>query len=1113
MTHNNSALILVVEDDDFTRLQLCDLMQQAGYQVAEASNGEEAIALYIKLHPNIVLLDAMMPVMNGFNCCKQLQALPSGIDTPILMITALYDSTSVEQAFTAGATDYITKPIQWSVLRQRVHRLLEASRTMEELRQQTGQAQFQKAQLIMALDAACMGTWNWDIQTNTINWSKNLEDLFGAAKDSFEGTYTAFLNCIHPEDRNFVSRSIMQAIRENREYDLEFRVVLPDNSIRWIASKGIVFRDASGKAIQMSGVDMDITKRKQAEAALEIHASQQAFIAELSQSALAGCDLTTLMNSSVTFIAQCLKVEYCKLWELQRDNDTLLLRAVVGWDTQLVGQATISAGMNSQAGYTLLANEPIVVSDIRTEMRFHPSQFLPDQKIISSLTVVIHGKESPFGVLGVHTTIPRTFNRDEIYFLQAVANVLATAIDRQRVEDALKESEQRWQLSVRGTNDGIWDWNVKTNEVFFSTRWKQMLGYEEQEISNHLDEWGKRVHPDDINLVMQLVQDHFDRKTPFYISEHRVYCKDGSYKWILDRGQALWDENNHVVRMAGSHTDITERKLAEEQLRQSEERFNILARATNDTVRDWNLLTNKIWWNQSVQTLFGYSPDEANSDYSWWLGHIHPEDRRKIVSDIRFIIDSGQQFWSNEYRFRRSDGCYAYILDRGYVVHDASGKPLRMIGAMMDMTDRKRVQQELQKQNMRSQLFADVTLKIRKSLQIDEVLHTSVTEVQKLLHADRVLILRLRSNGSLLAVKEAVVPSLPVVMGQNITEPCFSEKYIDKYRQGRISAINDIQQADIQPCHLELLQRFAVKANLVVPILLKNQLWGLLIVHQCANPRQWTNWEIELLRQLADQIAIALAQSLILEQETRQKQELTRSNDELQQFAFIASHDLQEPLRKIKAFGDRLKVSCEDALNPQGRDYLDRMQNAAQRMQTLIEDLLSLSRVTTRAQPFVPVNLTQITQEVLSDLEVRIQQTGGRVEVGELPIIHGDPLQMRQLLQNLIGNALKFHRPEEPPVIKIYNQNLVNSSDNISVASEHCQIIVEDNGIGFDEKYLDRIFNVFQRLHGRSEYEGTGIGLAICRKIVERHQGNITAQSQPGQRTKFIVTLPINFHT
>jgi light-regulated signal transduction histidine kinase (bacteriophytochrome) len=214
---------------------------------------------------------------------------------------------------------------------------------------------------------------------------------------------------------------------------------------------------------------------------------------------------------------------------------------------------------------------------------------------------------------------------------------------------------------------------------------------------------------------------------------------------------------------------------------------------------------------------------------------------------------------------------------------------------------------------------------------------------------------------------------------------------------------------------------------------------------------------------------------------------------------------LQEPLRKIKTFGDRLKVTCSHALTEQGVDYLERMQNATRRMQALIEDLLTLSRVTTKGQPFVVVDLTQITQEVLSDLEVRIQQTQAYVEVGELPLIHADPLQMRQLLQNLIGNALKFHAPGKVPMVKIYGEKF-DTED----AVEFCQIIVEDNGIGFDEKYLDRIFNVFQRLHGRSEYEGTGIGLAICRKIVERHNGSICAQSTPGQGSRFIVILPIH---
>jgi PAS domain S-box-containing protein len=228
---------------------------------------------------------------------------------------------------------------------------------------------------------------------------------------------------------------------------------------------------------------------------------------------------------------------------------------------------------------------------------------------------------------------------------------------------------------------------------------------------------------------------------------------------------------------------------------------------------------------------------------------------------------------------------------------------------------------------------------------------------------------------------------------------------------------------------------------------------------------------------------------------------LQNSNRELQDFAYVASHDLQEPLRKVYVFGDRLKAKFGNALPADGQQYLERMQESTRRMQTLINDLLAFSRVATQVHPFVLVNLADVAKEVLSDLELRIQQSGGRVEVGELPTLEADARQMRQLLQNLVGNALKFHQPNTPPAVQIRGELLPES--------EACRITVTDAGIGFDEKYLDRIFQVFQRLHTRGTYEGTGIGLAICRKIVMHHNGEITAQSKPGEGATFIVTLPL----
>jgi signal transduction histidine kinase len=232
---------------------------------------------------------------------------------------------------------------------------------------------------------------------------------------------------------------------------------------------------------------------------------------------------------------------------------------------------------------------------------------------------------------------------------------------------------------------------------------------------------------------------------------------------------------------------------------------------------------------------------------------------------------------------------------------------------------------------------------------------------------------------------------------------------------------------------------------------------------------------------------------------------LRRSNLELEQFASVASHDLQEPLRKIQAFGDRLQTKCAAELGESGRDYVTRMLGSAGRMRSLIDALLTFSRVTTKAQPFVPVNLATTAAEVISDLEEQVRRTGGRIELVSLPTIEADPLQMRQLLQNLIGNALKFAQPGKPPVVRLESRLLEIGSGEIGLRWE---ISVRDNGIGFEEIYLDRIFELFQRLHGRHEYEGTGIGLAICRKIVERHNGTITAVSVPGAGTTFLVALP-----
>lgn len=808
----NCHLILVVDDDRFMRLQIRRAMEQGGYVVIEAENGEQALTAYNQLHPDVVLLDALMPVMNGFNCCKQMRCLPNSDRTPILIITALEDPESVDLAFEVGATDYITKPIHWAVLRQRVRHLLQASQALAQLQAQKEQSHLKAEQLKLALESAGMGTWDWNLVTNDIVYSDQLKPIFGLPTGVKYRTYEALVNCIHPEDRDLVTQSVAQAISD-KNYSIEFRVVWADGSIHWVANRGQVYDD-NGKPVRMLCIAMDITARKLAE----------------------------------------------------------------------------------QERLVLLAQERAARSQAESSR-----------------------------------------NR--------ITNIIES------ITDAFYTLDRQWQFTYV---------NRQAELLLQKTR-SQLLGK---------NIW--QEYPEAVNL-------------DFFPQYHKAVAQQVSVQF---------------------------------------EEF--------------------------------YPPFDA-----WVAVHAYPA----------------------------KDGLSVYF---------------------QDITERKQAEVQLQNSQKRLQLISEVTLKIRQSLRVDEILQTTATEVLNLLQADRVLIFRLFNNGYGQIVVEAIVPNYASVLQQNITDDCFGEAYLKKYSQGRIFTINDIAKANIDPCLIEFMHSFGVKAKLVVPILLKQELWGLTIVHQCSQPREWTNFEVEILQQLANQISIALAQAQLLEDESRQRQELARSNAELQEFAYIASHDLQEPLRKIQAFGNRLQETFGDNLGDRGQDYLKRMHKAAERMQALINDLLTLSQVTTKAQPFARVNLNQVTQEVLSDLELRIEQTSGQVEVGDLPTIEADPLQMRQLIQNLISNALKFHRVGVKPVIKVNSQIIDIEQGTVEkLVVTHCQITIEDNGIGFDKKYLDRIFNVFQRLHNRSEYEGTGMGLAICRKVVERHGGSITATSTPGQGATFVVTLPI----
>lgn len=265
-------------------------------------------------------------------------------------------------------------------------------------------------------------------------------------------------------------------------------------------------------------------------------------------------------------------------------------------------------------------------------------------------------------------------------------------------------------------------------------------------------------------------------------------------------------------------------------------------------------------------------------------------------------------------------------------------------------------------------------------------------------------------------------------------------------------------------------------------------------------------FEVQAVKQGTDGVVLTF---MNVTENKRYELQLQRSNESLQQFAYVASHDLQEPLRKITSFGDLLTRRYADSLGPAGSDLIDRMRSAADRMQVLIRDLLVFSRLTIEPPSLQFLDLNAVLAGVLSDLETIIAQKNADLYIDSLPMVQGDALQLRQLFQNLISNALKFVQPGVHPRIQIRSRRVTGKDLPAGLVGRYEVIEIADNGIGFDEQYRDRIFGAFQRLHNRAEYEGTGIGLAIVKRVVELHKGHITAESTPGKGSTFTVYLPV----
>jgi light-regulated signal transduction histidine kinase (bacteriophytochrome) len=430
--------------------------------------------------------------------------------------------------------------------------------------------------------------------------------------------------------------------------------------------------------------------------------------------------------------------------------------------------------------------------------------------------------------------------------------------------------------------------------------------------------------------------------------------------------------------------------------------------------------------------------------------------------------------------------------------------------------------------NRQKALF-DVITRIRSPLDLDTIFKDTATEVRKLMSADRVGVFRFDpdahwNDGEF--VSEDVDPEFASVMVTKIHDHCFGDQFAVHYQQGRVQAVADIYSAGLSDCHIKILAQFQVRANLIVPLLQGDNLWGLLCIHQCRAPRQWQSAEIEFVDRIANHLGVALKHAELLaklqveiidRQQAQQRAqdlnqglqqavtELKSVNKELETFSYSVSHDLRAPLRSIDGFGQALLEDCHEQLDPNGRDYLRRIRAATQRMGQLIDDLLTLSRAIRSDMHREPVDLSRLASQVCTDLQQAHPERQVEFIIQPNAIDRGDSRLLQAVLENLLNNAWKFTAKNPQPRVEFgISTELVAAGAKTPNTPTY---FVRDNGVGFDMTYVGKLFSPFQRLHSVSEFPGNGIGLATVQRIIYRHGGRVWAESALDRGATFYFTL------
>jgi PAS domain S-box-containing protein len=657
--------------------------------------------------------------------------------------------------------------------------------------------------------------------------------------------------------------------------------------------------------------------------------------------------------------------------------------------------------------------------------------------------------------------------RDASGKIYAQMSIGANITERKQAEEALRASEARYALVVKGANDGIWDWDLTTDQVYFSPRYKEILGYaDDDNFTYNAEEWRKRIHPDDYERVLTANQTCSDGVVDHFAVEYRMRHKDGSYRWILGRGASLKDENGRVCRMAGTHTDMTERKQAEEALRESRSLlqaviesipFDVWACDQDNRYVIQNTTSLAYWGN-----MIGKTTEEvegiSEAVRAWWR-----EDHRRAFTGETL---RGEAEWTVGAEKRHHYSIVGPVRD---------GEAIRgIVGVNIDITERKQAEEEVRRLN--EELEQRV---VERTQQLQEAL----TFQQEIMRASSTGIGAYNAAGQCVLANEAAAKVINASMEQILAQ---NYHHIESWKKSGLyaTALAAVESGTEKQTDIHTISSFGREVWLnchFVPFDSGGQPHLLLTVNDMTE-RMRAEGEI---RELNQQLQV-------------QADNLAAANKELEAFSYSVSHDLRAPLRAIDGYTRILVEDYEAGLGAEGRRVCGVIRAETQRMGQLIDDLLAFSRLNRTQMQAVSIDMAALVTSVFQELTTPADRERLDFRVDSLPPAVGDPAMIRQVWINLLANAVKFSAKRERTIIEVGNQQ----------EGDEAIYYVRDNGAGFDMRYADKLFGVFQRLHSEREFAGTGVGLAIVQRVIHRHGGRVWADSSVNQGATFYFTLP-----